>query len=216
MFCHQSLRASRSSATLMIKVKTVSSSIYKACLVNRHKLWRNDFCGRLGEPSYLCLIWSILFEENQCIVHPSPPPTPHKKKLCSAEFIKGCLRGRFLKNEWKKISKYSAFLACQKREESQPMTSQKSKTMPFYINYCLIRLRVSIQKAVCWKAIINSLPVRRPPNIASANVTTKAANWNTACLSAVHFRPSEACGLNLTNSKYWILFSTGALAGKIV
>ena len=98
MFCHQSLRASRSSATLMIKVKTVSSSIYKACLVNRHKLWRNDFCGRLGEPSYLCLIWSILFEENQCIVHPSPPPTPHKKKLCSAEFIKGCLRGRFLKS----------------------------------------------------------------------------------------------------------------------
>ena len=98
MFCHQSLRASRSSVTLMIKVKTVSSSIYKACLVNRHKLWRNDFCGRLGEPSYLCLIWSILFEENQCIVHPSPPPTPHKKKLCSAEFVKGCLRGRFLKS----------------------------------------------------------------------------------------------------------------------
>ena len=64
----------------MIKVKTVSSSIYKECLVNRHKLWRNDFCGRLGEPSYLCLIWSILFEENQCIVHPSPPPTPPTKK----------------------------------------------------------------------------------------------------------------------------------------
>ena len=98
MLCHQSLRARKNSATLMIKVKTVSSSIYKACLVNRYKLWRNDFCGRLGEPSYLCLIWSILFEENQCIVHPSPPPTPHKKKLCSAEFIKGCLRGRFLKS----------------------------------------------------------------------------------------------------------------------
>ena len=172
MFCHQSLRASRSLATLMIKVKTVSSSIYKPCLVNRYTLWRNDFCGRLGEPSYLCLVWSIFFF-------------------------------------W---SKYSAFLACQKREESQPMTSQKSKT----INYCLIRLRVSIQKAVCWKAIINSLPVRRPPNIASANVTTKAANWNTACLSALHFRPSETCGLVLTNSKYRVLLSTGALAGKIV
>ena len=103
MFCHQSLRASRSSATLMIKVKAVSSSIYKPCLVTRYKLWRNDFCGRLGEPSYLCLVWSILFEENQYIVHPPPPPTPppptrHQKKLCSAEFIKGCLRGRFLKS----------------------------------------------------------------------------------------------------------------------
>lgn len=53
----------------MIKVKAVSSSIYKPCLVNRYKLWRNDFCGRLGEPSYLCLVWSILFEENQYIVH---------------------------------------------------------------------------------------------------------------------------------------------------
>ena len=92
MFCHQSLRASRSSATLMIKVKTVSSSIYKPCLVNRYTLWRNDFCGRLGEPSYLCLVWSILFEENQYIV------PRHQKKLCSAEFIKGCLRGRFLKS----------------------------------------------------------------------------------------------------------------------
>ena len=95
MLCHQSLRASRRSATLMIKVKAVSSSIYKPCLVNRYKLWRNDFCGPLGEPSYLCLVWSILFEENQYIVHP-PPAT--KKKLCSAEFIKGCLRGRFLKS----------------------------------------------------------------------------------------------------------------------
>ena len=53
----------------MIKVKAVSSSIYKPCLVNRYKLWRNDFCGRLGEPSYLCLVWSILFEENQYTVH---------------------------------------------------------------------------------------------------------------------------------------------------
>lgn len=79
----------------MIKVKAVSSSIYEPCLVNRYKLWRNDFCGPLGEPSYLCLVWSILFEENQYIVHP-PPAT--KKKLCSAEFIKGCLRGRFLKS----------------------------------------------------------------------------------------------------------------------
>ena len=56
----------------MIKVKAVSSSIYKPCLVNRYKLWRNDFCGPLGEPSYLCLVWSILFEENQYIVHPPP------------------------------------------------------------------------------------------------------------------------------------------------
>ena len=44
------------------------------------------FCGRLGEPSYLCLVWSILSEENQYIAHP-PPPTPHpQKKKCSAEF----------------------------------------------------------------------------------------------------------------------------------
>lgn len=72
----------------MIKVKAVSSSIYKPCLVNRHKLWRNDFCGRLGEPSYLCLIWWILFEENQYIVHPSPPPTPHKKNYAVPNLLK--------------------------------------------------------------------------------------------------------------------------------
>ena len=40
------------------------------------------FCGRLGEPSYLCLVWSILSEGNQYIAPPLPPP----KKLCSAEF----------------------------------------------------------------------------------------------------------------------------------
>ena len=100
MLCHQSLRASRRSATLMIKVKAVSSSIYKPCLVNRYKLWRNDFCGPLGEPSYFCLVWSLLFEKFPFIVPPPPPPPPptrHQKKLCSAEFIKGCLRGRFLK-----------------------------------------------------------------------------------------------------------------------
>ena len=31
-------------------------------------------------------------------VYCPPLPTPHKKKLCSAEFIKDCLRGRFLKS----------------------------------------------------------------------------------------------------------------------
>ena len=64
----------------MIKVKAVSSSIYKPCLVNRYKLWRNDFCGPLGEPSYLCLVWSILFEENQYIVPPLPPNPPSATK----------------------------------------------------------------------------------------------------------------------------------------
>lgn len=47
------------------------------------------FCGRLGEPSYFCLVWSILSEENQYIAqHPTPPPTPlpNPKKICSAEF----------------------------------------------------------------------------------------------------------------------------------
>ena len=45
------------------------------------------FCGRLGEPSYLCLVWSILSEGNQYIAPPPPPPPPKKKKkLCSAEF----------------------------------------------------------------------------------------------------------------------------------
>ena len=29
---------------------------------------------------------------------PLPTPHPPRKKLCSAEFIKGCLRGRFLKS----------------------------------------------------------------------------------------------------------------------
>lgn len=62
----------------MIKVKAVSSSIYKPCWVNRYKLWRNDFCGPLGEPSYLCLVRSILFEENQYIVPPTPPPATKK------------------------------------------------------------------------------------------------------------------------------------------
>ena len=41
------------------------------------------FCGRLGEPSYLCLVWSILSEGNQYIAH---PPSPPQKKLCTAEF----------------------------------------------------------------------------------------------------------------------------------
>ena len=36
------------------------------------------FCGRLGEPSYLCLVWSILSEGNQYIAH---PPSPKKKKI---------------------------------------------------------------------------------------------------------------------------------------
>ena len=40
------------------------------------------FCGRLGEPSYLCLVWSILSEENQYIALPPPPhPPPPKKKM---------------------------------------------------------------------------------------------------------------------------------------
>ena len=121
-------RASRSSPTSMIKVKTVSSSLYKPCLVNRYKLRRNNFCGRLGEPSYLCLVWSILFEGNQYIVHPPPPPqkkkkkkkkkkkrtkkkkkkkktqTPQKKKkkkkknIMQYRIYKGCLRGRFFKS----------------------------------------------------------------------------------------------------------------------
>ena len=69
----------------MIKVKAASSSIYKPCLVNRYKLWRNDFCGRLGEPSYLCLVWSILLEENQYIVHP-PPAT--KKNYAVPNLLK--------------------------------------------------------------------------------------------------------------------------------
>ena len=70
---------------VMIKVKAASSSIYKPCLVNRYKLWRNDFCGRLGEPSYLCLVWSILLEENQYIVHP-PPAT--KKNYAVPNLLK--------------------------------------------------------------------------------------------------------------------------------
>ena len=36
------------------------------------------FCGRLGEPSYLCLVWSILSEGNQYIAH---PPSPPQKKI---------------------------------------------------------------------------------------------------------------------------------------
>ena len=39
------------------------------------------FCGRLGEPSYLCLVWSILSEGNQYIAPPPPLPPPKKKKI---------------------------------------------------------------------------------------------------------------------------------------
>ena len=60
------------------------------------------FCGRLGEPSYLCLVWSILSEENQYIAHPPPPPPPTPKKKNAVP----SLRGRFLKSgRWGNLMK---------------------------------------------------------------------------------------------------------------
>lgn len=58
------------------------------------------FCGRLGEPSYLCLVWSILSEGNQYIAHP-PPPSPPKNNYAVPS-----LRGRFLKSgRWGNLMK---------------------------------------------------------------------------------------------------------------
>lgn len=57
------------------------------------------FCGRLGEPSYLCLVWSILSEGNQYIAHP-PPPSQKKNYAVPS------LRGRFLKSgRWGNLMK---------------------------------------------------------------------------------------------------------------
>ena len=62
------------------------------------------FCGRLGEPSYLCLVWSILSEGNQYIAHPPPPHPPSQKK--KKNYSVPSLRGRFLKSgRWGNLMK---------------------------------------------------------------------------------------------------------------
>ena len=61
------------------------------------------FCGRLGEPSYLFLVWSILSEGNQYIAHPPTPPPQKKKKK---NYAVPSLRGRFLKSgRWGNLMK---------------------------------------------------------------------------------------------------------------